>query len=76
MNAENAIEKLQRMAREEEMLRSEHKWKQEEEMELLKKTKVKEELRRTSRGVEYSVVGYKVIATFIIIFEMCRREGV
>jgi hypothetical protein len=28
------------------------------------------------RSVEYSAVGCKVIATFIIIFRMCRREGV
>jgi hypothetical protein len=28
------------------------------------------------RSDEYLAVGYKVIATFIIIFRMCRREGV
>jgi hypothetical protein len=28
------------------------------------------------KNVEYSVIGYKVIVTFIIIFGMCRREGV
>jgi hypothetical protein len=28
------------------------------------------------RNVEYSVVGCKVVATFIIIFGMCKREGI
>jgi hypothetical protein len=28
------------------------------------------------RHVEYLFVGYKVVAAFIIIFGMCRREGV
>jgi hypothetical protein len=28
------------------------------------------------RSVEYLVIGCKVAATFIIIFGMCRREGV
>jgi hypothetical protein len=28
------------------------------------------------RSVEYSTIGYKVTATFIIIFKMCRKEGV
>ncbi len=28
------------------------------------------------KSVEYSTVGYKVTATFIIIFRMCRREGI
>jgi hypothetical protein len=28
------------------------------------------------RSVEYSIVGYKVVAPFIIIFEMCKREGI
>jgi hypothetical protein len=28
------------------------------------------------KSVEYSIVGYKVTATFIIIFRMCRREGI
>ncbi len=27
------------------------------------------------RNVEYLVIGYKVTATFIVIFGMCRREG-
>jgi len=42
----------------------------------LGKTLIEEELRRVKRRhVEYSVIGYKVIATFIIIFGMCKREG-
>jgi hypothetical protein len=28
------------------------------------------------RCVEYSTIGCEVVATFIIIFGMCRREGV
>jgi hypothetical protein len=31
---------------------------------------------RERRNVKYLVIGCKVIATFIIIFGMCRREGV
>jgi len=34
------------------------------------------EKSKERRSVEYSIVGCKVIAAFIIIFEMCRREGV
>ncbi len=34
------------------------------------------EKSRERRSVEYSIVGYKVITAFIIIFKMCRREGV
>jgi hypothetical protein len=44
----------------------------------LKKTKVEEELRKSieRRSVEYSIVGCKVTVTFIIIFGMCKKEGV
>jgi hypothetical protein len=31
---------------------------------------------RKGRRVEYLVIGYKVTSAFIIIFRMCRREGV
>jgi hypothetical protein len=31
--------------------------------------------KSTNMNVEYSVVGCKVVAPFIIIFGMCRREG-
>jgi hypothetical protein len=31
---------------------------------------------RERMHVEYSTIGYKVVATFIIIFGMCKREGV
>ncbi len=59
------------------MQRSENRQKHEEVVELLKKTEVKEELRRAKKKcVEYSIVGYKVVAAFTIIFGMCRREGV
>jgi hypothetical protein len=34
------------------------------------------EKNRERRSVEYSTVGCKVIDVFIIIFGMCRREGV
>ncbi len=46
MNVEGAIEKLQKIAKEKKMQRSEHIWRQEEEVELLKRTKTKVELRR------------------------------
>jgi hypothetical protein len=29
-----------------------------------------------NKSVEYSTIGYKVTVTFIIIFGMCRREGI
>ncbi len=47
----NVIEKLCQIAREKEAQRNEHKRRQEEEMELLKGTKVKEELKIVERGV-------------------------
>jgi hypothetical protein len=31
---------------------------------------------KNRRIVEYLAIGYKVFATFIIIFKMCRREGI
>ncbi len=40
MSAKSAIEKLQRIVKEKEMQRNEHKWRQEEEMELLKSTTI------------------------------------
>jgi hypothetical protein len=49
MNAENAIEKLQIIAREKEAQRSEHRQRQEEEAELQRRTKVEEELRKVER---------------------------
>jgi hypothetical protein len=63
--------------RKKEMQRSEHKQRHEEEEKLLKRIKIEEELRRVERrNVEYSVVGYKVAVTFIIIFGMCKNEGI
>jgi hypothetical protein len=32
--------------------------------------------KSTKRSVEYLAVGYKVTITFIIIFGMCKREGI
>jgi hypothetical protein len=32
--------------------------------------------KNIKRSVEYSIVGCKVVIAFIIIFGMCRREGV
>jgi hypothetical protein len=49
MNTESAIEKLQQIAREKEAQRSEHKQRPKEEIELLKRTEVEEELRRVER---------------------------
>jgi hypothetical protein len=46
---ESAIEKLRIIAKEKEVQRSEHRRKQEEEEKLLKRTKVKKELKRAER---------------------------
>jgi hypothetical protein len=51
MNANSAIEKLQRIAKEKEAQRSEHRRRQEEEAELLKRTELEEEVKRTKKGV-------------------------
>ncbi len=45
MNVKNTIEKLQRVVREKEMQKNEHRWKHEEEAELLRKKEAKEELK-------------------------------
>jgi hypothetical protein len=42
MSAKSVIEKLQKIAKEKEAWRSEHRQKQEEEVELLRRTKVEE----------------------------------
>jgi hypothetical protein len=34
------------------------------------------EKSREKRHIKYSTIGYKVAATFIIIFKMCKREGI
>jgi hypothetical protein len=34
------------------------------------------EKSKEKRSDEYLVVNYKVVATFIVIFGMCRKEGV
>ncbi len=46
MNAESAIEKLQKVIREKEMQKSEHKQGHEEETKLLKKKEAEEELKK------------------------------
>jgi hypothetical protein len=51
MNVESVIEKLQQITREKEAQKSEHRQKQEEEVELLTRTKVEEELIKAKRGV-------------------------
>jgi hypothetical protein len=40
------------------------------------KTRRGVEKSKKRRHVEYSTVGCKVVAVFIIVFRMCRREGV
>ncbi len=40
------------------------------------KSRRRVEKSREKRCVEYSTVGCKVAFTFIIIFRMCKREGV
>ncbi len=45
MNAMNVINKLQRTTKEKEAHKSEHKWRQKEEENLLKRTKVENELK-------------------------------
>jgi hypothetical protein len=49
MNVESAINKLSKIAREKEVHRSEHRQRHQEEVELLRKTKLEEELRRVER---------------------------
>jgi hypothetical protein len=34
------------------------------------------EKSRKRRNVEYSTIGFKAIVAFIIIFRMCKREGI
>jgi hypothetical protein len=51
MSAESVIEKLQRIAREKEVQKSEHRQRWEEEAGLLERTKVEEELRKAKKGV-------------------------
>jgi hypothetical protein len=47
MSVERTIKKLQRITREKEVQKNEHKWIMEEEVELLRKKEAKEELIRT-----------------------------
>jgi hypothetical protein len=49
MSAKNAIEKLYKTTKEKESQNSEHRQRQEEEVELLKKTKVEKESKRVER---------------------------
>jgi hypothetical protein len=49
MNANSAIEKLQRIAKEKEAQRNEHRQRQEEEEELLKRTELEEEVKRAKK---------------------------
>jgi hypothetical protein len=51
MSVESVIEKLQQITREKEAQKSEHRQKREEEVELLTRTKVEEELIKAKRGV-------------------------
>ncbi len=51
MSVESAIEKLQWTVREKEVQRSEHRQRFEEEVELLKRKEVEDELRITQKGV-------------------------
>ncbi len=55
MSAESAIEKLHKIAKEKKTQRSEHIWRQEEEVELLKRTKTKGELRRAECEVVLNI---------------------
>jgi hypothetical protein len=72
MNAKNAIEKLQQKAREKEVLKSEHRQRQEEEKKIVEKNRSRRGVEKNRyRNVEYSTVGCKVTVAFIIIFRMC-----
>jgi len=46
--------------------------------EIIEKNKSRKgvEKSRKRRHVEYSIVDYTITITFIIIFGMCKREGV
>jgi hypothetical protein len=54
-------------------LRLRHKWRQEEEMELLRKKETKK--RKKCWSAKSSTIGNKVCATFTIIFKMWRRQS-
>jgi len=45
---------------------------------IVKKNRSKRRIEksRERRNVEYSTIGCKVAIAFIIIFKMCRREGI
>ncbi len=49
MNAKSAIEKLQRIIREKEVLKSEHRRRQEEEAKLSRRIKMEEQLKKAER---------------------------
>ncbi len=70
MNLESAIEKLQRIPKEKEMQKSEHRG----GSIIVEKNRSRRgvEKSRSQRRVDYLVIGYKVVVTFIIIFGMCR----
>ncbi len=74
----NAIEKLQRITKEKETQNSEYRRRHDEELELLRRTKIEEELNKAKREGMLNIqpLAIKVVVTFIIIFGMCRREGV
>jgi len=46
--------------------------------EIIKKNrnKIRVQKSRERRPIEYSTIGCKVATTFIIIFGMCKREGI
>ncbi len=45
--------------------------------EIVEKNKSKRGVEKSKeRNVEYLVIGYKVAVAFVIIFKMCKREGV
>ncbi len=42
---------------------------------IVEKNKIRKGVKKSrEKNVEYSAIGYKVVATFIIIFRMCRKE--
>jgi hypothetical protein len=44
---------------------------------ILERNKSKRGIKSIKRkNLEYTTIGYKVVVTFIIIFRVCKREGV
>ncbi len=76
MSAKNVIEKLQIIAREKETQRSDTKARGGTKTVENNRNRRGVEKSIERRHVEYSIGGCKVTTAFIIIFGMCKKEGI